>query len=67
MKEKNAELIKYFIEHGADVNKESKIKGKMITPLYALCQHNEINYELIEYFVEHGLVPFPGYSMTKSG
>ena len=49
-KEINPELIKYFVEQGADVNNGSDYSK----PLFALCQHEEINVELIKYFVDHG-------------
>ena len=56
-KEINIELIKYFIEHGADVNIEYK-KGfetySTKTPFLSICRQNEINVELIKYFLEHG-------------
>ena len=43
------ELVKYFIEHGADIN-----RGEYITPLDALCKHAEVNNELIRYLIDCG-------------
>ena len=54
-KEINVELIKYFIDKGADLNREgTDTHGKIITPLLSLCQQKEINAELIKYFIEKG-------------
>ena len=44
----NDKLIKFFISHGADVNKGC------ITPLAYLCEKKKENYQLIKYFIEHG-------------
>ena len=47
-KELNVELIRYFIDHGAIVNKGNK------STLTALCQQNDIIVELIKFFIENG-------------
>ena len=47
----NYEMIKYLIEQGADINKESNI-GDEITPLFKACKYGD--YKMIKYLVEHG-------------
>ena len=52
------ELIKYFIDHGADINKgvrDGREKETM-TPLIPFCQCKEVYVDLIKYFIEHGAV-----------
>ena len=41
--------MKYLIEHGADVNKESK---DGTTPLFIACEYG--NYAIVKCLVEHG-------------
>ena len=54
-KEVNTELIHYFIEHGADINKvDENDQGYIMSPLLSLCRQNDIDVELIKYFIEHG-------------
>jgi len=54
-------IIKYFIEHGADVNKVNKYN---ITPLFFACKSG--NENLVKYLIEHGadikIVDIHGYS-----
>ena len=69
-KENNIDLIQYFIDDGADVNKVNNYWGTTITPLLSLCEQKEINVELIKYFIEHGIVinkgnPTPEYSLCQ--
>ncbi|ORX83690.1 hypothetical protein BCR32DRAFT_192423, partial [Anaeromyces robustus] len=44
----NITIIKYLIEHGANVNKETND----FTPLIAACQNG--NNTIIKYLIEHG-------------
>jgi len=50
---KNENIIKYLVEHGAEVNKESNFGCfEYFTTLFIVCYSNDIN--IIKYLVEHG-------------
>eukprot|EP00833_Pecoramyces_ruminatium_P002196 jgi/Orpsp1_1/1176228/evm.model.c7180000056874.1 len=45
----NENMVKYLIEHGADINKENH---RWETPLFRACSTG--NENLVKYLIEHG-------------
>jgi len=50
-KKENENIIKYLIEHGADVNKTNKYNS---TPLDIICKLDHENLSIVKLLVEHG-------------